>query len=84
MLRGGWKVANKITKSQYEEIEDAYMYCNLDEFHETLAEHTGIVAYSYTAYSYFDANGNYVGDSNEFDLDTILENAYMEVVDDGN
>lgn len=76
-------MANKITRSQYEEIQDAYEK-GYRELHEVLAEHTGIVAYSHEAYCYFDANCNYVGNSEDFDLDDLLENAYIEVVEDGN
>ena len=76
-------MAGKITKSQYDEIQDAYEE-GFWELHQVLAEHTGIVAYSYDAYTYYDANGNYVGNSEDFDLDFLLENAYIEVVEDGN
>ena len=76
-------MAKKITKSQYEEIQDAYEE-GFRELHMVLAEHTGIVAYSYEAYTYYDVNDNYVGNSEDFDLDELLENAYIEVIDDGN
>ena len=75
-------MAKKITKSQYEEIQDAYEK-GFWELHMALAEHTGIVAYSYEAYTYYDVNGNYVGNSEDFDLDEVLEAAYIELVEDG-
>ena len=73
-------MANKF--DEYEEMEAALEEGFL-EFNQILAEHTGIVAYSYTAYNYFDVNDNYVGNSDEVDLDDFLKNAYIEVVEDG-
>ena len=72
----------KITKRQYEELEDAY---ELDEqeFFEKLEEYAGITRVPYTAYSYYDCHGNYIGCSEEFDLDDILSKAYVEVAEDG-
>ena len=75
-------MAKKITKSQYEEIQDAYED-GFQELNQILAEHTGIIAHAYTAYNYFDVNDNYVGNSDEFDLDVLLEAAYIEVEEDG-
>ena len=72
----------KITKQQYEEIEEAYEIDD-QQFVEKLEEYTGITRKSYTAYNYFDCHGNYIGCSEEFDLDNILENAYVEVTEDG-
>lgn len=75
-------MVDKITKRQYEEIEEAFTYGSIDDFHRILAEHTGISTVSYTGYQYF-IGEDYVGDSNDFDLLDVLKNAYIEVVDDG-
>ena len=70
----------RITKTQYDELQKAY---DIDdqEFTEKLEEYTGITRRSYTAYNYFDCHGNYIGCSENFDLDILLENAYVEVQD---
>ena len=74
-------MADKITKEQYEELEYA-RFCDKHEYHKLLKEIVGIVAQPYTAFSYYDSVGNYVGDSENFDLDDLLKSAYVEVVDD--
>ena len=68
-----------ITKSQYEAIKDSVFY-GLENFMATLELYTDIVAKPYTAYSYFDYDGNYLGDSGDVDLDDLLKAAYIEVV----
>lgn len=70
--------ADKITKQQYDELQDAYDF-DEQQFVEKLEEYTGITRHSYTAYSYYSESGNYIGDSNDFDLDDILRKAYVEV-----
>nr|DAJ06020.1 MAG TPA: hypothetical protein [Caudoviricetes sp.] len=74
-------MAKFITKSQYEELEDINMCCGEIEFNKLLEEYTGIVARPYTAYSYYCADGNYIGDSGENYLDELLQAAYVEVRD---
>ena len=76
-------MVDKITRSQYEEIDDAFAYGTIKEFHRTLEKHTGISTVPYTGYQYFYGD-DYVGDSNDFDLLDLLKNAYIEVVEDGN
>ena len=76
-------MVDKIAKSQYEDIEDAYICDSTAVFHRVLEKYTGIVAIPYTGYQYFNGD-DYVGDSNDFDLLDVLKNAYIEVVDDGN
>ena len=68
-------MAKFISKSQYDELKDINMCCGEDEFHKFLEKYTGIEARPYTAYSYYDATGDYIGDSNENDLDDLLEKA---------
>lgn len=72
----------KITSEQYKELKDA---CDIDSylFHEKLMKYTGITRVPYTAFSYFDDCGNYIGDSDDFDLDAFLEKAYVIVDADG-
>lgn len=73
----------KITNSQYEELEEAYEIMGDQQFFEKLEEYTGITAKPYIAYIFYDCNDNYICNSEELDLDTLLENAYVEVVEDG-
>lgn len=73
----------KITNSQYEELEEAYEIMGDQQFFEKLEEYTGITAKPYIAHNFYDCHNNYIGNSEEFDLDTILDNAYVEVVEDG-
>lgn len=72
----------KISNKQYEELQEAY---ELDDqlFLEKLEEYTGIESKPYIARNYYDCHGNYVGCSEDFDLDAVLENAYVEVVAHG-
>lgn len=71
----------KITAEQYEELQEAYDRDD-QEFVEKLEAYTGITRKPYIAHNYFDANGNYVGCSEDFNLDALLEDAYVEVVED--
>lgn len=72
-------MADFITRTQYDEIAST-SFCNgRNGFHELLKKYTGIEARPYTAYQYYDAAGNYVGDSNEDGLDELLQAAYVEV-----
>ena len=70
----------KITKEQYEELQEAYDFDD-QKLAEKLQEYTGITRRSYTAYNYFDCHGNYIGCSENLDLDIVLRNAYVEVQD---
>ena len=79
MRRG--KMADFITRAQYKKLKANHMLNDTTEFNKILKEYTGIEATPYTSYLYFDSNGNYVGDSNETDLDELLEAAYVEVRD---
>lgn len=70
-----------ITKAQYNALDNSRFFDSVDEFNWFLKKWTGIQAKPYTGYAYYDAAGNYVGDSNEFDLDDLLKSAYVEVKD---
>ena len=69
-----------ITKHQLLELEEAQIF-GIHEFHKLLEEYTGIVAKSYTAYSYYDNDGNYIGDGENSSLQDLLNAAYVEVRD---
>ena len=71
----------RITAEQRRALECAYERDD-GEFVEMLEEYTGITRKWRLAYDYYTENGDYVGCSEDFDLDTLLENAYVEVVDD--
>lgn len=72
-------MANFITRAQYDELSNAAFLDGHDGFHDLLEKYAGIEARPYTAYQYYDAAGNYVGDSNESGLDELLQAAYVEV-----
>lgn len=69
-----------ITRDQLEELSDAFDFGTPSEFHKILEEYAGIIAKPYTAYQYIDEFGDYVGDSNDFELLDLLKNARIEVV----
>ena len=71
----------KITAEQRRELEYAH---DVDDevFVEKLEEYTGITRKWRVEHDYYSENGDYVGCSEDFDLDTLLENAYVEVIDD--
>ena len=71
-----------ITKAQLEELSEAEFF-DRDEYHKLLEDYTGIVAKPYTGYSYYDAAGNYIGDSGCNDVLDLLKCAYIKVVDNG-
>lgn len=73
-----------LTNEQLREIkkklEEFYSLGDIDDFHATLKKYTGIEARPYTAYLYYDANGDFIGDSNT-SLEELLGAAYLEVND---
>lgn len=69
-----------ITKEQLLELEESPIF-GIEHFHKLLEEYTGIVAKSYTAYSYYDNAGNYIGDGENSSLFDLLKAAYVEVRD---
>ena len=74
-------MADFITKAQYGELKDRETFGDAAEFYELLKEYTGIEARPYTAYSYYSAERDYLGDSDEADLDELLQAACVEVRD---
>ncbi len=68
-----------LTNEQLREIRDCYnIYEDVDAFHATLKKYTGIEAVPYTAYLYYDADGDFIGDS-DTPLNELLGAAYLEV-----
>ena len=74
-------MANKISKSQYEELCESKFWDSTEDFHKILEEMTGITAKQYMGYSYYDSNGNYIGDSNDVFVRDLLNSAYIEIDD---
>lgn len=73
-------MADYITKAQYDELAELESFgVDLEEWIKKLKEYTGIAGRPYTAYVYYDAAGDYIGDSNEDGLDSLLEKANVEV-----
>lgn len=72
-------MADKITRAQFEQLEEAQSLLSTKEYHEMLEELTGIEARPYTGYAYYDSAGNYVGDYSDCDLGDLLKSAYVEV-----
>lgn len=70
-----------ITSRQEDELREA-MSNNVQEYHRLLEEYTGIKARPYTAYRYYDAAGDYVGNSELDFLGELLEQAYIEIAEE--
>lgn len=54
-----------------------------EEYRKLLREYMGIKARAYTAYNYYDENGDFIGNSEDYDLGQLMEAAGVEVRDDG-
>ena len=80
MTEKGKTMDRTITADQYEELTEAHEIDD-QKFKELLEEYTGIEMKSYTAHMFYDEHGNYLGDDYNFDLDSILANAWIEVKD---
>lgn len=74
-------MAKYITKAQREELEEASVL-GVHEAHDLLKKYTGTEARPYTAYLYFDEDGDFLACSDETDIDDLLEKAYVEVRDE--
>lgn len=72
-----------ITKEQLEEIEDAYSYGSPKDSYKLLKKYAGIEARPYTAFTFYDEADNYVGDSDNYSIKDLLDNAYIKVVEKG-
>lgn len=71
-----------ITESQYDELMEA-INRNPERFVYLMEEYTGITAKPYAAYQFFDPAGDYLGDYGYSSLVEILEDAGIEVAEDG-
>lgn len=71
-------MAKFITKTQMEEIEEASDW-GIEETHKLLEKYAGIKAKPYTAYLYYDENGDFLACSDETDIYDLLEKANVEV-----
>ena len=71
-----------ITKAQLEEIEEASFWGDKRDAFALLKEYTGIEAKPYAAWNFYDEDGNYVGDSDNYSIRDLIENAYIDVVDE--
>lgn len=70
---------SEITRKQLRQLEDTLSFDGRKEFNILLEDLTEIEARPYTAYQYYDGAGNYVGDSNDSDVQEILRHAYISV-----
>ena len=75
-------MAKYITGAQQEKLELAVLLDD-EEYRKLLREYMGIEARAYTAYNYYDENGDFIGNSEDYDLDQLMEAAGVEVRDDG-
>lgn len=75
-------MARTITKAQLEEIGVASLWGDKKYAYELLKEYTGIEAKPYTAWSFYDEYGNYVGDSDNYSIRDLIKNAYIDIVDE--
>ena len=90
-------MAKFISKSQMEELEDACTF-GIEGANKLLKKYAGIQAraytaynrydkndnfLAYTAYNYYDENGDFIGSSVDTDLSDLLDEAGVEVRDDG-
>lgn len=75
-------MAKYITEAQQEKLELAVLLDD-EEYRKLLREYMGIEARAYTAYNYYDENGDFIGNSEDYDLGQLMEAAGVEVRDDG-
>ena len=70
-----------ITEAQREELADAEEY-GTGDLHELLKKYAGIEAKPYTAYLYYDEDGDFLACDDDTDVDSLLEMACVEVRDE--
>ena len=51
-----------------------------DDFPGVLKEYTGLIAKPYIAFQYYYENGDYIGDSDTYSLEDVMEEAGIEVI----
>ena len=72
-------MVNKISKDKYHDLCQSKSWDSRESFHRVLEEMKGITARQYIGYSYYDSNGNYIGDSNDVSVRDLLNSAYIEI-----
>lgn len=76
-------MAKTITKEQLEEIEDAIRCFDRGAAYALLKKYTGIEARPYTAFVFYDEADNWIGDSDNYTIRDLLDEAYITVVEEG-
>lgn len=74
-------MVDKISRDKYHDLCQSRMWDDTESFHKMLEEMTGITAKRYVAYQYYDADGVYIGDSNNSTIRDLLNNAYIKIED---
>lgn len=75
-------MAKCITKAQLRQLYQAQLFDN-DEYLRLLKEFAGIESRPTTEYNHYDENGEFIGSSVDTDLSDLLDEAGVEVRDDG-
>ena len=75
-------MAKHITKAQLRQLYQAQLIDN-DEYLRLLKEFAGIESRPTTEYNDYDENGDFIGSSVDTDLSDLLDEAGVEVRDDG-
>ena len=75
-------MARCITKAQLKQLYQAQLFDN-DEYLRLLKKFAGIETRQTTEYNHYDENGEFIGSSVDTDLSDLLDEAGVEVRDDG-
>ena len=75
-------MAKCITKAQLSQLYQTQLFDN-DEYLRLLKEFAGIESRPTTEYNHYDENGEFIGSSVDTDLSDLLDEAGVEVRDDG-
>lgn len=75
-------MAKYITEAQLRQLHQA-LFIDNDEYLRLLKEFAGIESRPTTEYNYYDENGDFIGSSVDTDIDDLLDEAGVEVRDDG-
>lgn len=75
-------MAKYITEAQLRQLHQA-MFIDNDEYLRLLKEFAGIESRPTTEYNHYGENGKFIGSSVDTDLSDLLDEAGVEVRDDG-
>lgn len=75
-------MSKTITKAQLKEIEDELCYGEKQGAYALLKEYAGIEARPYIAFNFYDQSDNYVGDSDNYSIRDLVENAHIDVIEE--